>query len=53
MDIDTLIADAQKVVDALVAVKNTPPVTTATITEVEVKEADGTSETFVPEAPAA
>jgi hypothetical protein len=53
MDIDQLIAAAQSVVDGLTAIKNAPVATapSATITEVDVKESDG-SETVLDNPPA-
>lgn len=54
MTLDEMIVAAQGLVDALTALKNTPPAgPAATVTEVDVKESDGTEEKFVPEAPAA
>lgn len=50
MDFDTLIADAQKVVDGLKALKASQ----VTVTEVDVKESDGSEVVAAPEvAPAA
>lgn len=46
MDIDTLIASAQSVVDGLTALKNAPAPaeTTATVTEVKVEESNGSEQ---------
>lgn len=55
MDLDTLLATLQGAVDAITAFKNqpAPPATAATVTEVDVKESDGSEKVFVPETPEA
>ncbi len=50
MTIDEMITAAQSIVDGLTAIKNDPATTAATITEVDVKESDGSEEKFVPAA---